>query len=333
MKKVNLNKIRTVSLRILPVITAAVVLISSLSFPTSAAVLDYRDYIVDIVVEGDKDLVTLYIPSSMAYWHILDHAGNISQAWTGNVAVWHTGEVHNVQFFPFGKDNVFTLDDFPDGTEVTFGIFISSQTQVLYSATDLYMVYPFSSEFGIIDTDGSGTNILFDYTFVIDRSFADGNFYVRADIDSVHSLSGGHVEYSAGPTTVTFSISSAYRDYIENGKNQELMDEIKDQLAEQNKTLEEILSGSKEDQDAADDFKDKTDSVLGDLGAAGDALESLDKPDVDVQGLVPSQLLSGSYLNYIAVLATSWNESTLTSMVTIMVGFLLISLLLHGKKG
>lgn len=319
--------------RILPVITAAVVLISCLAFPASAAVLDYRDYIVDIVVEGDKDLVTLHIPASMATWDMCYTNGTIDLTWTGASAVWHNGNVHDVRFYPLGKGNEFAMSDFPDGTQVTFSIFLRSQTAINYSATELYLVYPFKSDIGMLDVDVTGTSVVFDYTFTIDRSFADGNFFVRADIDSVNSVYGGHVEYSTGTTTVTFSISSAYRDYIENGKNQELMDEIKDQLAEQNKTLEEILSGSKEDQDAADDFKDKTDSVLGDLGAAGDALESLDKPDVDVQGLVPSQLLSGSYLNYIAVLATSWNESTLTSMVTIMVGFLLISLLLHGKKG
>ena len=242
MKKFNI--LHSTLVRILPIIVAVVVMVSALSVPASAAVLDYRDYIVDIVVEGDKDLVTLYIPSSMAYWELVSTSGTESYPWIGGGAVWHDGRVHHVRFYPLGKGNVFTLDDFPDGTEVTFGIYISSHTQVLYSATDLYMVYPFSSEFGIIDTDGSGTNILFDYTFVIDRQYGNGTFYARADIDFVSSLGGGHVEYTTGPTTVTFSISSAYRDYIENGKNKELMEEIEKQLDEQGKQLDQIINGT-----------------------------------------------------------------------------------------
>ena len=353
MKIEKLKRMRTLALRVIPMITAVIVLVSSLTFSASAAWIpedpplhfyDYNDYKIATSIDGDYEIVTGSLPVADSEWQIYVEDGPFGRYFnTMSIPVnIHPDYVTDVYCYPHGSGNRLKLSNIKKGTKASVVFSVSSDTSEKADFITAELYYCDSSGRLFMGSEGSSyvTDTWLDgstveLTFNISPPAGAVGVMLRISLQDL--TSPYEYDYDTEITllsyTLDLSISSMYILQQQTGETNRLLEDVSDQLESQGKTLEEILNGTKEDQDAADEFKDKADSAIGDLGSAGDALDSLEKPSVNVGSLVPPELLGTSYLNYISVLSVVWNQRTLTSMVTIMVGFFLLSLLLFGKKG
>ncbi len=93
-----------------------------------------------------------------------------------------------------------------------------------------------------------------------------------------------------------------------------------------------VKDGTPEMQDKADQMEEDANNASSSLGSASDALGSVSQPEVNIDSVIPGELLGADFVNYTNVITVVWQNDTLVSMVTIMVGFLLLSLLLNGQR-
>lgn len=97
--------------------------------------------------------------------------------------------------------------------------------------------------------------------------------------------------------------------------------------------LDDIINGSVEDNQTAQNAQNKAENAGNDLQNAGDALNALGTPSVNVDALVPTELGGQIYLRVSELISILWTQSTIGSMLTFLGGFMVLSYLLYGKKG
>ncbi len=96
--------------------------------------------------------------------------------------------------------------------------------------------------------------------------------------------------------------------------------------------LDDIVNGTPDQNENVDNNQTLVDGLVGDLGDASDQLGAVEKPDIIVGDLFPSLLLQGFFMTYTAILASVWQIDLLTSMVTILVGFMVVAMVFFGKR-
>lgn len=116
------------------------------------------------------------------------------------------------------------------------------------------------------------------------------------------------------------------------GQTNDKLDGIGDKLDGANDRLDQIINGSDEQKAEADAFDDAMNDAVSDIEDAGDAFDSVDKPWIDFEALVPGELLGSHYLRYIGWINQFWDVETILTMLSILCGFMLISYILYGEK-
>lgn len=356
-----LNTLHRWALRILPVFIVVAVMIVSMATPVSAETLDYEDYVTNITVDGDNDLVTVVIPSSFATWSITQVSSGSISSYVGATAWSGYGE-HHVRVYPLGNNKI-SLENIPDGSVITTSIYVQGYDYGIdYSRWQCNLfLYDASGTRLEVDrqwfTDVSGVlnSFRMESTVTLDKTSGASSFdfstYIESAISDRYTISDVYKSdnwtYVLESTEITFSISSAYREAQASGKTNKLLETIEDKLEEQGKTMEEVLeqqqqtndklddiiSGSQEDQDAANDFKDQVTDQDQAIQDAEDVIDSAIRIDGEP---VTNWLISLMYkldIPYANTLGLFWEWTLLHDLLLMASIFALLSFVLFGKKG
>lgn len=236
----------------------------------TVGVLDYSDFVSDIQVDGDNDLVTITIPSSMAYW-ILSGSEGIETS-TGKYAGYGYGITvdHSVTFMPLGR-NAFILDDFPSGAKLTTSVHITTFGDLHDSDNMVWdsspFVYYYNDHLSLIDESAVlDADEVWDYeNNTISKMFSFT--LLDASVASYFSMAARWFDlqfdtdqaiYSCDDTVITFSISSAYAEAQQANKTNKLLQAVEDKLEEQGMTMEEVLDQQQQTNDKLDEIIDST---------------------------------------------------------------------------
>lgn len=141
------------------------------------------------------------------------------------------------------------------------------------------------------------------------------------------------ISISYSPIKFGFSMDALVYEGKQNEKLQATMKNVQKTLEEQGKTLEELQTGTPEQnqqaQEAIGSLNDSTDK----LGALGDTMSSVDKPEIDSKQFSAESLVPSTSLTVLsAPFQALWENDTLLAMLTIVVALVLVSWIFFGKK-
>ena len=341
--------------RILFTVICVTLLICSLSLPASAAVLDYNDYVTNVKVDGDNDIVTVSFPlDSMRISLIEIGVGEVASVVGSSLSVVVSADTrYVVRCYPLG-DSI-SLSNIPSDTVCSLSLSIDSRSWGYIDVTNAYSSFGFAyygKSGNFLDLIWGGLNHDNEWDMTASEVLTPVpdafSFLPMGDFCDFSFWEGRTVDIGVYYFTMTMTISSLYRLQQQSGKTNEILTEVEKQLADQGKTLDEVLdaqkdtnnkldsiiNGSSEQQNAADRFKDDIGSASDSLDAAGDALNQVPKPNISAGSLVPNDVLSGNdYLVYVASIQEFWKSDVLSAVTLILGSMILISYVLFGEKG
>lgn len=324
-----------------PLITVfTVIFVSIVAFPADAVAYDYNDLPHTVTVDGSNDIVTVTLDPAKGAWELYrPHDKTLSASGDtitipenyANIGMYY-------QFFPHwsGLDPA----SIPDGTVFSCTVRCIWDEQLPHDSGDPKYALFLQSRSTAINIVGQneGSVTSGDYTndIVIStctyHAFA-GTEYISPILNIYGFNTDRAMTIQVVSCTFTMTISSLYRQQQLTGKTNELLGEVEKQLEANGQKLDDIISGTPEDQDKADQFAQEATGAIGDLQAAGDAMEKVQKPEVAVSDLVPTDILGGTaFLAYTGVISEFWNNKTLTLLLMTLGGFLIISYVLYGGK-
>lgn len=282
--------------RILVIASCVALLVCSFALPASAAELDYNDYITNIQVDGDNDIVTVSFPVQNALYQLYDSSTNLLLSQLGSLNFYaDSNSKYRIDIVPLWPD-VIDLSNIPQGAVLALDFQSDASGLGFWDAVNLdvlcYLAFPY----------GSGTywrsvrpvlseNFDPSFSFNLDKSDDNGSFFSAVDLQfSFHNidfLDSGAKQLEAKSLTVTMSISSLYRLQQQTGKTNEILSEVEKQLADQGKTLDEVLGAQKDTNEKLDGIiNDKVDSTP---PSGGGAVGDLD----DAEGQIRDDAQSG----------------------------------------
>lgn len=349
--KINIQKLVRV---IAPIVSVFAVLILCV-MPASAAGLDYNDYITSIRVDGDNDIVTVTFPFDKTQFRLFEYHGDFVQAIYGSSGTFSVNADVPYLLRIYPTTRFISLDNIPQGTEVSLSMSIDNTSWGFIDITKAFTQF----NYACLDRSGgfissvwqvSDRDLLSDVnaTFTLEPLPNSAAFEVFCDYGNFSFSESRDVQIAIDSFSMTMTISSLYRLQQQTGKTNEILTEVGKQLAEQGKTLDEVLgaqketnekldniiNGSSEQQNAADKFKDDIGSASDSLDAVGDALNQVPKPNISAGSLVPNDVLSGNdYLVYVASIQEFWKSEILSAVTLILGSMILISYVLFGEKG
>lgn len=304
--------------RILVVSAFLVSLIGLLVFPAGAAGVDYNDLISNIVVDGDNDLVTVSVPSEYMTITIYEPAtytylfADVASSATVSLTAEHYYSVV-VRAFEFEH---LLLNNIPDNTmtAIVFSVDSTSgyETPLLttmwdfWDSRDVYLssdlvTHSNTPLYGVFSVDGP-------------LSKPSGAFSgcVSLNYSNFSPLFSRDYTFKVESFDLVFSISSLYRLQQQTGKTNEILTEVEKQLADQGKTLDDVLGEQQETNDKLDEIINGTvdpsapagSGNVGDLDDAEAGLRDDAQSGLD-QGIAMQQSALSVFLQYAAAFAVA----------------------------
>ena len=264
-------KVKQYILRSAPLILVCCMFVFVLSPSASAAGLDYNDYVSNIIVDGDNDIVTVSLPTSYAGWVAYQDLDELVGQGSG-AEQWFSFSTYNqwqiICSFPSGGID---LSNIPNGTKVGFGVdlVIQRTSQMPYDQSydeEISIIYLLKDGSYSYQRIGSTTKTISKYgqTYNINLTTVDYPLEIPDNADSmylelkVRSHYGDVGSWTCKCTSNYFSmemkISSLYRQQQLTGKTNKLLDETIKQLEEQGKTMEDVLDQQTQTNDKLDDI-------------------------------------------------------------------------------
>lgn len=252
-------KVKQYILRAVPLILLCCMFIFILS-PSASAVdyLNYRDFEVDVQVDGNNDIVKCVVPSSLCtvgirneLWQVVaESKGSLSYDVSAN-------QKYYIYFWPLPA--ILSLHNIPDTTEFYFMIRadVSNNAFSTPSCEMIYDYYEGDKSVKIVSTPYG--EVSFPFTFAFDgviskpSSLVDGlgfSLWLREFVP----FSDSTLDLTAYDFQLTFTISSLYRMQELTGETNELLDEVNRQLEEQGKTMDDVLNQQTQTNDKLDDI-------------------------------------------------------------------------------
>lgn len=294
--------------RILPVILTVSVLLCCMLVSASAVAYDYNDYITDIKVDGDNDICTVVLPFTGRWYvgHYVNGSMVIDGYIYGNDVDFQLepGIAYSIGLSPiassllwdppvgsvFGEYGIpISLDNLPSGSTLQLYCDMGISNDIVSvgrTSTMIYYVNEQDGEYFLAEpfTHYTNENVisddfdLFSTSPVItleNKTDAFGySFWFREVQVSYSGSTNLHAE-----AVLTFSISSAYREYTQSGKNQALMKAIEAELKSNGQTLQGVLDQQKV-------TNSKLDSVISSQDRINEYLD--DFKNYEVQGIPPA---------------------------------------------
>lgn len=262
-------------LRSFTLVCVLALLLPCIVVPTFATI-DYNDYVSNIIVDGDNDIVTVSLPTSYAGWVAYQDLDELVGQGSGTEQ-WFSFSTYNqwqiICSFPSGGID---LSNIPNGTKVGFGVdlVIQRTSQMPYEQSydeEISIIYLLKDGSYSYQRIGSSTKTISKYeqTYNINLTTVDYPLEIPNNADSmylelkVRSHYGDAGSWNCKCTSKYFNmemkISSLYRQQQLTGKTNVLLDEVNRQLEEQGKTMEDILNQQEQ-------TNDKLDQLPGQIG-------------------------------------------------------------------
>lgn len=270
-------------MRIIPLALVCCMFIFILSPSASAASVSYQDFDPQIVVDGDANLITIDIPVDYYKLGLRDGNLNTLGSWSGvDSFTYHitNGEQYSILFTIFQNGVPFSLTDIPNGT--VFNVDFSVTTIASFFEDGV----GFQTEYWWYDASGAtvsweyhnespkGYNGLYSFSFPVSKrngitSFSFGGTYYPAPCISPYDM-----RFSLDSVQMQFSISNFYLLQQSNQQTHALLDEVNRQLAEQGKSMQDILNQQQQ-------TNDKLDSIQGEQEQTNEKLDDIINGEVD----------------------------------------------------
>lgn len=320
------RKVNTLIRRLLSCCAIALI-ISLMAFSTLAAeTFDYNDYITNVTADGDNDLVSFQYPVDRATWYASFSDGSGGSLFQGGTCeIWLSSSAkYRFECRPFGGQmddfNTLRCDNIPDGTLLE-GTYVAHYEGGSYSVDQVG---------GIIQWYSSSGSIVQNQTFALsnfptitsvgtfsvelDKPTGATSFAVLLCAENFAPSYQGTVYLELNSCRFTMSISSLYRLQEQTGKTNELLDEVSKQLAEQGKTMQDVLDQQEQTNEklddiisggaAGDDLIDAGDKIE-DAGAGmGDSLDGMQNYEDQYTGEIDNymaDILAGADINLLSL--------------------------------
>lgn len=256
-------------------------LICSFALSASAAVLDSDDYISNISVDGNYDVVTLKFPKS-GVWY-----GSHTEFYPDEFVMYLDSPALNVFYTPLrhmdGHDDFLSRSDFPDDTEFVIRFSCHSQN---VPESGYINIMQFDSDMNVLDDPIDRIPITVETVSYLDNSWVT----IRSGMINWHDdcsyfminygFTVNGVPSSAGDSSdvvywyilqdadfsFTFKIESLVRQQQITNKQNAILNAVEKQLADQGKTLDEVLQQQQQTNDKLDDMQGSIETLPGQIG-------------------------------------------------------------------
>ena len=337
-------------------IVLSVACVFILACPALAEPLDYRDYEKYVTVDGDKDLVTLEFPfedwadwifaSSELYYQ--ERGKGISPFFFENWMSYYTD--YHFLIAPFGDSTLgwgeipvpqryLSLNNIP--ADATWSAHLKTWIRDEYLRLTLTSCFARS---WMVDGDKAVIYQEIAPVSIEEVDACEFDIYYSSNMSSGYDgwfpqflfsfeTGSSNVSFDLISFEITMSISSLYRLQQQTGETNALLDEVNKQLAEQGKTMNDILNGTPEQNESANNAA----GILGDkgeqLGGLANAIQP-DKPNLDSVNTNVGDLVPSAGVNALTSAISPIANNDLVIKVLVMVATLiLVSYVLFGKRG
>lgn len=358
--------------RVTSFFTAVIVFVATLCIPAFAADVNGNEFIdIDDYAKYTFSQDNTYVTCSMSFprwWNVTTAYG---YNWKPTIGVFKGGQVSfdttedylSLILHPFDGRNLgayppvgkqvqsayfLSLDSFPQDTIMRYSFSIRVSDDVTVPSNPYRVISYVDSNGVVLSTDvqqlsfgclvdDSGFELILSDSFALssfDSNSTAAGFILTYFCKNMELLYDRTTEITLGEFTLSFPISSLQYEAQQNEKMQNTLDSVKNALEEQGKKMDDILNGTPEQNEqvngAVGDLNDKAD----DLGALGDQMASVEKPEINSADFSADKLVpKTSLLALSAPFHALWENNTLLAMLSIVVALVLVSWIFFGKKG
>ena len=283
-----MKKIKKRFLRLIPVFVVIVSLVALCAISANAKLylIDYNDYLSNVVVDGANDICVVNFPLHWASWYVYPPLASVVTAYGSPSVSWidpgrDDGSRTGIYLFPFGASYERSLDlsNIPVGTRVNCAIQIDNNAVAFNTPTVDVSVEYYDAEGSQISVGHGNYNFVYEsgvlkiVNLVLDYPAGANSCNFRFDIAGFSTLvAHTKVTMTLVDFELQFSISSLYRQQQLTGKTNDLLEEVKDQLADQNDKLDEIIDSTvapevPEGDDTVNDYGELEEGIMNDMSS------------------------------------------------------------------
>lgn len=343
------DKILKIARHTVPFLTAVFVFWACFAFPASAAGLDYNDYVSNVMVDGDNDIVSVSFPTSYAGWTAYENLTDLVGQGDGAVQWFSFSTYNQWQIICNFPSATIDLSNIPNGTKVGFGVdlVIQRTSRMPFSQNyeeEISIIYKLKDGTTSVQSLGSVTKTMSasDIFCYINLTSTGVPLQIPDNADSMYlelkvRSHTGAAEYWACKCNAQYfdmemNISSLYRQQQLTGKTNKLLDEVNRQLEEQGKTMNDILNGTPEQNDQVGGVVGDMEDSIDDFQNSMDQMADATLPPIEFDDYVPFELTGNEFLHFSTVLGSFWSNTVLARFMSILGGIILISFILFGEK-
>lgn len=285
--------------RIIVVICVLVLFVSFACLSVGAAELDYNDYVTDVQVDGDNDIVTVSFPVDGALIQLYDGSFNFITEGYGSLSFDAVSNfAYRIDIMPLWG-NYLDLTNIPQDTSISMSLHTDSSGLGFFWAdsvtSQVMLAFPYDNSLRWVFFDEvRNDNFDYTYSFNLDKSTGTGSYYPSVRFDYVFRnvyLDAGQRSISVDSFTLHMSISSLYRLQQTSGKTNQILSEVEKQLADQGKTLDEVLESQKDTNNKLDDIINRP--VEPETPSGSDVFDDLDDAENEIRDEAQSGLDAG----------------------------------------
>ena len=264
-KTMNASK-KIILLRSFSLLCVLAVFLSCIVFPAGAEPLNYRDYETGVTVDGSNDIVHVSFPVDTTFFEIWNDdeliKSSSGSSFSFDPLITHVYYLH----LSLVNDGI-SLDNIPSGATISYtlnfeGWGTQMETPRIWKGLYFYdsnHVQSYVGEYVDLPYD-LFPQATYTYSYILPST---NNSYFKPGL-AVYGLVArdsysGPYNISVLSISIDFTISSLYRLQEQTGETNELLDEVNRQLAEQGKTMEDILNQQEQ-------TNDKLDQLPGQIG-------------------------------------------------------------------
>lgn len=235
--------------RIFILLICVALLVCALAVSASAETFSYGDYVTNVKVDGDNDIVTVVIPIKSAEIILYDYntdKSNRALATNANFPVYkdHSYSLNMTLYYP---DSI-SLTDIPSGTMLT----VDADVNLVHGSLDISSAYEdgffyfYNANMGRVNSYVAKVNSIGYFKWNLElpeyestyKSFCPGIAYRKFIPNEDTNLS-----VNINSVTLQFSISSLLRLQQETGRTNAILGEVQKQLESNGQKLDDIING------------------------------------------------------------------------------------------